>query len=76
MFHVCVLILSYLFLEALSSTAGKGLTSRLSCMLRYLAFCHFPILCRGSGVVIDCIDFLIFAFSFTFFLTFSNLWIK
>ena len=38
---VCV-VLSCLFLTALWSSAGKGLTSWLSCVLCFLVFCHFP----------------------------------
>ena len=37
---------------------GEGLTSRLSCVCCFLCFCHFPIGCPGSGVVLDSIDFL------------------
>ena len=44
--YVCFIlvcdVLSCLFLAALWSPAGKGLTSRLSCVLCFLAFCHFP----------------------------------
>ena len=46
--HFCYLcfmfvfvMLSCLFLAALWSPAGKGLTSRLSCVLSFLLFCHF-----------------------------------
>ena len=50
-------ILFFLFLAALWSPAGKGLTSwLLSCMWCFLVFCHFPIGCQWSGVVLDCID--------------------
>ena len=45
-------ILTCLFIAVLSSPPGEGLTSLLSCF-----FCHFPIWCPGSGIVIDCIDF-------------------
>ena len=38
---VCV-VLSCLFLAALWSPAGKGLTSWLSRVLCFLMFCHFP----------------------------------
>ena len=30
--------------------------SWLSCMWCFLAFCHFPMWCPGSSVVLDCID--------------------
>ena len=30
---------------------GEGLTAWLSCMWRFLCFCHFPIQCLGPGVV-------------------------
>ena len=38
---VCV-VLSCLFLAALWSPAGKGLTSWLSCVLSFLVFLNFP----------------------------------
>ena len=38
---VCV-VLSYLFLAAMWSPAGKELTSWLSVALCFLVFCHFP----------------------------------
>ena len=40
-----------------SLPAGKGLTSWLSCIRDvFLCFCHFPMWCPGSGVVLNCID--------------------
>ena len=45
-------ILSGLFLVALLSSAVKGATSWLSCML---CFCHFPIWCSRSGMILDCV---------------------
>ena len=50
--HLCYLCVSRLFIAALWSPAGKGLTSWLlfvmfNCVLWY----------PGSGVVLDCIDF-------------------
>ena len=57
MFVFITCILSCLVLAALSSPAGKGLTSWLSCVCDvFLCFCHFPIWCLGSGMVLDCID--------------------
>ena len=53
LFFISVM-LSSLFITTVCSPAGKGLTSWLSCMLCFLEFCHFPILCPGSGVVLDC----------------------
>ena len=48
-------VLLCLFLAALWSPAGKGLTSWLSCMLCFLVFCHFPkcvlVHTRIKGVV-------------------------
>ena len=51
-------MLSYLFLAALWSTAGNGSSSWLvlSCVMFFLCFCHFPILCTGSDGGFDCID--------------------
>ena len=47
---LCVsVILSCLFLAAVWSPAGKGLTSWLSCMLCFLVFCHFSIWYPRSG---------------------------
>ena len=34
-------------------TAGRELISWLSSVL---CFCHFPMRCPGSGVVLDCIE--------------------
>ena len=48
-------ILSCLFNTAVWSPTGKGLTSRLSCLWCFVVFCHFPVWCPGSGVVLDCI---------------------
>ena len=48
-------ILFVLRLAALGSSAGKGLTSLLFCMLRILCFCHCPVWYPGSEVVLDCI---------------------
>ena len=47
-------MLSCLFIAALWSPAGKGLTSWLSVCGVLLCFCHFPVWCTGSGVVLDC----------------------
>ena len=52
-------ILSCLFITAMWSPVGKGLTSWLSCVWSFLCFCHFPIFCPGSGMVqnvLDCIN--------------------
>ena len=50
--HVFVMLLR-LFIAAMWSPAGKGLTSwRLFVMF---VFCHFPLWYPGSGVVLDCI---------------------
>ena len=38
----CLCMLYCLFVAALWSPAGKGLTSWLLCMLCFLVFCHFP----------------------------------
>ena len=43
---VCV-VLSFLFLAALWEPAGKELASRLSCVLCFLVFCHFPKWVQG-----------------------------
>ena len=48
-------MLSHLFIAALLSPAGKGLTSWLS-FVTFNCVCHFPIWNPGSGVVLDCID--------------------
>ena len=49
-------MLSNLFIAALWLPAVKGLTSWLSCVWCFTVFCHFPMWCPGSGVVLDCID--------------------
>ena len=46
-------MLSCLFIAALWSPTGKGLhLGSLVCVV-FLYFCHFPIWCPGSGVVLD-----------------------
>ena len=49
-------MLSCLFNAAMWSTAEKGQTSWPSCVWCFVMFCHFPMWCPGSGVVLDCID--------------------
>ena len=46
-----------IFYIGMWSPAGKELISWLSCMWCFLVFCHFPIWCLGSVVVLDCINF-------------------
>ena len=48
-------MLSCLFLAALWSPSGNGLISWLSWFV-LLCFCHFPIWCSGSDVVLGYID--------------------
>ena len=55
--HLCFLCLVFLmllrlFIAALWSPAGKGLTSWLLLVI-LLYFCYFPMWYHGSGVVID-----------------------
>ena len=53
---LCLLCLcARLFICALWSPAGKGLTSWLSFVVSCCEFVNFP-LGPGSGVVLDCID--------------------
>ena len=56
--HLCLVfvMLWHMFIAALSSPAGKGLTSWLSFVMFNCVFCHFPMWYPGSGVVLDCID--------------------
>ena len=49
------LMLLRLFIAALWSPAGKGLTSRLLLVI-FIVFCYFPMWYLGSGVVLDCIS--------------------
>ena len=49
------LMLSCLFIAALWSHTGKGLTSWLLLVMFIVFFCYFPMLYPGSGVVLDCI---------------------
>ena len=58
--HLCYLclvfvMLSRLFIAALWSPSGKGLTSWLTFAM-FNCFCHFLMWYPGSGVVLDCID--------------------
>ena len=48
------LVLFRLFIVALWSPAGKGLTYWLL-LVMFIVFCFFPMLDPGSGVVLDCI---------------------
>ena len=56
MFFLCLvfLMLLRLFIAALRSHAGKGLTSWLL-LLMFIVFCYFPMWYPGSGVVHGCI---------------------
>ena len=56
MFRVNFVMLHCLFNGALWSPAGKALTSWLSCMWSFVVFCHFPLWCPVSDVVLDCVD--------------------
>ena len=61
--HLCSLclvfvMLSRLFIAALWSPAGKGLTPWLLFVMFNCVFVTFPCGIRGSGVVLDCIDSL------------------
>ena len=56
--HLCYLcpvflMLSHLFIAALWSPAGKGLTSRLL-LVMFIVFLFFPKLYPGPGMVLDC----------------------
>ena len=55
--YLCLVsvILSCLFIAAMSSPAGSGLIGSRVCDV-FLCFCHFPMWFPGSGVVPDCID--------------------
>ena len=60
--HFCYLcfvfvMFSCLFIAAVLSPAGKGLTSWLSCVRCFIVFLSLSIWFPGSGVVLDCIDF-------------------
>ena len=65
-----LVILSCLFVAALWSTAGKGLTSWLSFVWCFLVFCHFPIMVSW----VRCGTWLYRFLSFAFFTT--SLWYK
>ena len=49
-----LLMLSRLFIAALWSPAGKGLTSCLLLVI-FIVFCYFTLWYPGSGVVLGCI---------------------
>ena len=51
---VVFLMLSRLFIAALWSPAGKGLTHWLL-LVTFIVFCYFPMWYPGSDVVLDCI---------------------
>ena len=52
-FVIVIVILSRLILAALWSTAGKRLTSCLSCVWCFLSSCHFLVWCPGLSVVFE-----------------------
>ena len=54
-FMFVFVILLCLFLAALWSPAGKAPFCSLVCDV-FLCFCHFPIWCPESGVVLDSIN--------------------
>ena len=79
--HLCYLclvfvMLSRLFIAALWSPAGKGLTSWLLFVM-FILFWYFSMWYPGSGVALDCIDsfslppFLLWNCSKTEFLGFA-----
>ena len=45
-----------LFNAAMWSPSGKGAGLLALFVWSVVVFCHFPVWCPGSGVVIDCID--------------------
>ena len=49
-------MVSFLFIAALGSPVGKGLTSWLSCVWCFIVICNFPLWCPGSGMVLNCVD--------------------
>ena len=54
--YFCLVLLSHLFVDALWSLVGKGLTTWLSFVMSIVTlslFHWYP----GSGVVLDCIDY-------------------
>ena len=59
--HLCYLyrvffMFSRLFIAALLSPAGRGLTFWLLFVMLNCVFSQFPMWYLGSGVVLDCID--------------------
>ena len=56
--YLCLVfvMLSRLFIAALWSLAGKGLTSWLLLVMSNRDFVRFPMWYPGPGVVLDCID--------------------
>ena len=54
-FVSCVCHAFGLFIAALWSPVGKGLTSWLLLVMFIVFFCYFPMWFPGSGVVHDCI---------------------
>ena len=66
-----LLMLSRLFIAALWSPGGTGLTSWVLLVMFIAFFCTFPIWYPGSGVVLDCIVTLISALFLTFSISLS-----
>ena len=59
LYYLCPVynMLSRLFIAALWSPAGKGLTSWLLLVMLNCVFVTFPLWYPGSGAVLDCIDY-------------------
>ena len=54
--YLCFVSYYLVFLTALWSPTGKGLTSWLSCTLCFLVVLSFSHICPGLGVVFNCMD--------------------
>ena len=56
--YLCFVSVIHSVLCSLVVTWGEraGLLA-LMCVMFSSVFCHFPMWCPGSGVVLDCIDF-------------------
>ena len=56
LFCLSLPILDVCLLQPCGHLLGKSIPLSLTECDVVLCFCHFPIRCPGSGVVLDCID--------------------
>ena len=82
LFFICLCHIVLSVSCSLAVTCWKGLTSWLSCMWRFVIFCHLSIRCPGSGVLLGCIvswslpSFLLCWVAFSFYTNVNSTFCK